>query len=103
MDIAAVHGRCVLISGGDFAALPPRAPGDFVIACDRGVVLLIDDRFNTAAYRALFPPHWRGARRVTAQTLPAELTAFWAQTNVGLSMMCYKNQKTSPLDKNECK
>ena len=37
MDIAAVHGRCVLISGGDFAALPPRAPGDFVIACDRGV------------------------------------------------------------------
>lgn len=47
---------------------------------DRGVVLLIDDRFNTAAYRALFPPHWRGARRVTEQTLPAELAAFWAQT-----------------------
>lgn len=29
---------------------------------DRGVVLLIDSRFNTAKYRGLYPPHWRGMR-----------------------------------------
>ncbi|MDL2287908.1 ATP-dependent DNA helicase [Oscillospiraceae bacterium OttesenSCG-928-F05] len=31
---------------------------------DRGFVLLIDDRFGTAKYRALYPEHWRGMRTV---------------------------------------
>lgn len=45
---------------------------------DRGVILLMDDRFNTPAYLALFPDHWREASLV--RTLPAlrqELRAFW--------------------------
>ena len=47
---------------------------------DRGVVLLIDDRFRTPAYRALFPPHWQGARSVTHATLRGMLDEFWHQT-----------------------
>ena len=31
---------------------------------DAGVAVLIDSRFHTAAYRALFPPHWSQMRRV---------------------------------------
>ena len=33
-------------------------------ADDAGVAVLIDSRFHTAAYRALFPPHWSQMRRV---------------------------------------
>ena len=36
---------------------------------DAGLVLLIDSRFPTPAYRALFPPHWGGIRFV--RDLPA--------------------------------
>jgi Rad3-related DNA helicase len=31
---------------------------------DRGAVLLIDSRFATAKYRALFPEHWQHIRIV---------------------------------------
>ncbi len=45
---------------------------------DRGVVLLIDDRYLQPDYRALCPPHWDGARLVRT---PEELTGlerqFW--------------------------
>ena len=44
---------------------------------DRGVVLLIDDRFSTPAYRMLFPKHWQHAKSVTAQSLLPFLQAFW--------------------------
>lgn len=44
---------------------------------DRGVVLLIDSRFTTARYQALFPPHWGHWQRATAQSLPGQLAAFW--------------------------
>lgn len=45
---------------------------------DRGVVLLLDDRFATPAYRALMPPHWSHLRHVTSiDALQQELTAFW--------------------------
>lgn len=37
-------------------------------AADYGLVLLIDSRFDTPAYRALFPPHWAGMRYI--RTLP---------------------------------
>ena len=33
-------------------------------AVDRGVVLLLDDRYLTAGYRMLCPPHWNGAEIV---------------------------------------
>lgn len=44
---------------------------------DRGVVLLIDDRFATPAYRALFPPHWRDAQHTSPDQLPKQLHEFW--------------------------
>jgi Rad3-related DNA helicase len=47
---------------------------------DRGVVLLIDDRFRTPAYRALFPAHWQAAKPVTPATLPGMLADFWRET-----------------------
>lgn len=47
---------------------------------DRGVVLLIDDRFAQAEYRRLFPPHWRHLQYLPGtDALRAALAAFWAQ------------------------
>jgi Rad3-related DNA helicase len=45
---------------------------------DRGVVLLIDDRFTTPAYRSLLPDHWNGYRRVRdARELRRCVDSFW--------------------------
>ena len=45
---------------------------------DRGVVLLIDDRFAAPDTRRLMPPHWEQLKTVdSAQALTAELAAFW--------------------------
>lgn len=45
---------------------------------DRGVVVLIDDRFNTPSYLRLFPEHWRGCRLVrTPEALEREIREFW--------------------------
>ena len=47
---------------------------------DRGVVILIDDRYREEKYRALYPPHWEGMR--FAEDIPdlqAQLAEFWTQ------------------------
>ena len=45
---------------------------------DRGVVLLLDDRFALPEYARLFPPHWRHIRYLnSADTLTDELEQFW--------------------------
>ncbi len=45
---------------------------------DKGVVLLIDQRFSKPAYRGLFPDHWSHFRRVRdPEALRRELDAFW--------------------------
>ncbi len=45
---------------------------------DKGVVLLLDDRFTTPAYRALMPPHWSHIQNVTSiDALQGFLSAFW--------------------------
>ncbi|MCB5940967.1 ATP-dependent DNA helicase [bacterium 210820-DFI.6.52] len=45
---------------------------------DRGVVLLIDERFSAPRYRQLFPEHWRHARTVRSpEAIARSLTAFW--------------------------
>lgn len=45
---------------------------------DRGVVLLIDSRFSTPAYRGLFPPHWERFRTVrSAAEAEQAVRAFW--------------------------
>jgi len=45
---------------------------------DRGVVLLLDDRFTTAAYQRLFPAHWSHARILSdSEQLRQTLCTFW--------------------------
>ena len=45
---------------------------------DRGVVMLLDDRFAAPSYRRLFPAHWAQARCIFSQEeLEAQLADFW--------------------------
>lgn len=45
---------------------------------DRGVVLLLDDRFSTADYNRLFPAHWGHARTVSdCEEMTLLLQQFW--------------------------
>lgn len=45
---------------------------------DKGVVLLIDDRFLAYENRRLMPPHWEHLRAVSGtEQLAAELARFW--------------------------
>ena len=47
---------------------------------DKGVVLLIDDRFTAPENRRLMPPHWDHLRTVyDTERFRAELAAFWAE------------------------
>lgn len=47
---------------------------------DRGIIVLIDDRFTQARYRALFPREWRGFQVVGSQAdLTAGLARFWKE------------------------
>ena len=51
---------------------------------DRGVILLIDDRFADPEYRRLFPAHWRGLRYVgDGESLAHLLRSFWQQGRQG--------------------
>ena len=46
---------------------------------DRGVVLLLDDRFARAEYTRLFPRHWHPLQYLRSTTeLEQQLAAFWA-------------------------
>ena len=44
---------------------------------DRGVVLLIDQRYGTEPYRALLPEHWSPLRIRRPEQLTVELQRFW--------------------------
>jgi DNA excision repair protein ERCC-2 len=44
---------------------------------DRGVVLLIDQRFTHPRYRSLLPGHWRPTRVTSTQELQTFLKSFW--------------------------
>ncbi len=45
---------------------------------DRGIAILIDDRFATPVYRSLFPEHWRHAKFVSKpKSLNILLDSFW--------------------------
>ncbi|RPH60899.1 MAG: ATP-dependent DNA helicase, partial [Chloroflexi bacterium] len=47
---------------------------------DRGIIVLIDDRFSHARYRHLFPSHWRGVQVVqNSSELKDKLTRFWSR------------------------
>jgi DNA excision repair protein ERCC-2 len=52
---------------------------------DRGIIVLIDDRFTQARYRHLFPSHWQGYQVVqNVEELKDQLTRFWSQFNGGI-------------------
>lgn len=44
---------------------------------DKGVILLLDDRFLRREYRNLFPREWNDAEHVTLRTLRPKLREFW--------------------------
>jgi DNA excision repair protein ERCC-2 len=48
---------------------------------DRGVVLLVDDRFTTNTYQSLFPEHWHVETIRSDAEAIAKLKSFWAASN----------------------
>ena len=47
---------------------------------DRGVVVLVDDRYAGEKYRALYPPHWEGMKFASdIPELQSELADFWTK------------------------
>jgi DNA excision repair protein ERCC-2 len=47
---------------------------------DRGIIVLIDDRFTHARYRQLFPTHWRGFQIVqNTSEIKDKLVHFWSR------------------------
>lgn len=44
---------------------------------DRGIILLLDDRFLTREYAALFPREWTGGKIVQVQDVREVLKTFW--------------------------
>jgi len=47
---------------------------------DRGIIVLIDERFAHARYRRLFPAHWRGLQFVqNEREIKDKLVRFWAK------------------------
>ena len=44
---------------------------------DRGVILLLDDRFLTPRSRSLFPLEWADLRRTDLSRIEEELNSFW--------------------------
>jgi Rad3-related DNA helicase len=44
---------------------------------DRGVVMLLDDRFLQGGYRRLFPKEWQNVGIVTTGTVNKALDSFW--------------------------
>lgn len=54
---------------------------------DRGVVLLIDDRFGSGEYKNIFPSHWSGLRYIgDERSLKKLLSDFWNRTNAPISL-----------------
>ena len=46
---------------------------------DKGVIVLLDRRFLTGRYRALFPREWDRVSAVNIWTIGKELEAFWGE------------------------
>ncbi len=53
---------------------------------DRGVVLLLDERYQAPEYRKLLPPHWRVRPAADEKTLQTMLRAFWNGEEQGVNM-----------------
>ena len=47
---------------------------------DRGIIVLIDERFTHARYRRLFPALWRGFQVIQSEDeIKDQLARFWSQ------------------------
>ena len=46
---------------------------------DRGIVMLIDDRFSSAVYRSLYPKEWRPVRYKSNEDLRSIIGSFWRE------------------------
>jgi DNA excision repair protein ERCC-2 len=47
---------------------------------DRGIIVLMDERFTHARYRHLFPTHWRGFQVVQSTSeIEEKLAHFWSK------------------------
>ena len=44
---------------------------------DRGVILLLDDRFLQRQYRSTFPREWEGYRTCSLESMPGYMEEFW--------------------------
>lgn len=49
---------------------------------DRGVVLLLEERFNQTHYTRLFPREWSGYRQVSVSNVKSEILRFWEEQNL---------------------
>ncbi|MFT4820708.1 MAG: DNA excision repair protein ERCC-2 [Candidatus Pseudothioglobus sp.] len=47
---------------------------------DRGIICLIDNRFNEARYRRLMPPHWQVQAARNREILARSVAEFWRKT-----------------------
>ena len=47
---------------------------------DRGIVLLLDERFLNSEYKRLFPMEWEGFQACTLEQTKSALKAFWQDT-----------------------
>lgn len=48
-------------------------------AQDRGIVILLDERFTESRYRRLFPREWNNIRYVSARTAAGAVSEFWGE------------------------
>lgn len=66
---------------------------------DRGLVLLIDDRFTTFSYRRLLPAHWNGYQVVRAPSaVSSRIRSFWRKTAGGTENPEAQTSPVSPPD-----
>ena len=47
---------------------------------DRGVIVLLDDRYLRADYRSLFPKEWDDIKDVSQETIEETLKKFWERS-----------------------
>ena len=48
---------------------------------DRGVILLLDDRFRAMRYREVFPREWQQYQLGSVKNLEQEIRTFWESRN----------------------
>ncbi len=87
-DLIADHYRHKGLDGFDYACRYPgftrvlQTAGRVIRSEeDKGVVVLVDDRFAQKQYRALYPAHWLPQTVAAAGDLPAALEMFWDAGN----------------------